>query len=374
MGPYYTHQLRAMKSKGQLHKFHEISADKVNWFPASDFTDLFPDFTPAADKKPAEEKLDKGGLPALERNRGMRRLASPMFYVFLIGTIVLMLGGAGLGVWLWQRQKENEKNASQAQDGAITNLDEDRLAKAIGLVVCGCEVTGEEGDQWIEGLPLGNLDTGLFTGTCFVVSSQGHLLTNAHVIEKVRNLMRAPSRSRQQIPKVWVFLNRKRYEANILHVSENYDFGLLRIDVDTPTYFRLNTSAQIARNTPVTAYGFPAAARIVLPDDDERRLIYEKLMARRIVKIDDCFRPQDLVFSSTSGVVGRMWTEKNGRAWIEHDATISGGNSGGPLVDREGTVVGINTLAVAGTGIHEALLLLQLKAEIDKYVPRTVWK
>ncbi len=96
------------------------------------------------------------------------------------------------------------------------------------------------GERWVE--PIG-------TGSCFAISPQGHLLTNKHVIDDITKLKRSPKvkklldeRSMVIVPKVWVFLNRKRYEATILHVDEDYDFSVLKIDHDTASYFRLSSA------------------------------------------------------------------------------------------------------------------------------------
>ncbi len=97
--------------------------------------------------------------------------------------------------------------------------------------------------------------------------------------------------------------------------------------------------------------------------------------------IDYYFKPRDLEYSSSSGTVSRSVNEEVGRIgldrrlWIEHNATINPGNSGGPLLDEEGTVVGINTLGgPKGTGIFWSLSLRQLKDEIHRYSPNTIWK
>jgi S1-C subfamily serine protease len=174
---------------------------------------------------------------------------------------------------------------------------------------------------------------------------------------------------------VWVFLNKKKYEASIVHVDDDFDFAIMKIDLMTPTYFRLSSSDKIARETKVAAYGFPGAARTPLSEDELIRDIGSRKMANHEKTIDRYFKPRDLEFSSSSGTVSRTVVEEVGRTWVEHNATINPGNSGGPLIDDDGIVLGINTLgAPKGTGIYWSLSPHQFKAEIQKHSPDSIWK
>ena len=377
LGPFGPDQIKAMRSKGQLHKFHEISVDKENWYPASDFADLFPDSGSSGQRTTAPPSTsDEPSSPATAWHPRGRTNANSMVLVVTISAAVLILAGAGAGIWMWQKEKGKPvvTGPESETSKSISSLDEEDLARAIGLVACGLEVTGPDGDRWVEGLG---------TGSCFAISPKGHLVTNKHVIEEVWKLKRAPiikkimnEKSMEIVPKVWVFLNKKKYEASILHVSDDFDLGILKIESETSFYFRMSSSDKIQRTTKVVACGFPGAARSALSEEEVMRdLGAKKLGVDRKKRIDDYFKPRDLVFSASSGSVGRMEKEELGRVWIQHDASINPGNSGGPLIDSGGTVVGINTLrSLKGTGIYWSLSLPQLKSEIDKVVPLAVWK
>ena len=69
--------------------------------------------------------------------------------------------------------------------------------------------------------------------------------------------------------------------------------------------------------------------------------------------------------------------------YLVHTARIATGNSGGPLIARDGTVLGINTLGISvqmgkerviQEGQNYALTLPQLRKEIDQHVPGIVWR
>jgi len=69
-----------------------------------------------------------------------------------------------------------------------------------------------------------------------------------------------------------------------------------------------------------------------------------------------------------------------GTEYIQHSAAISGGNSGGPLIYEDGTVLGINTLVTfdekrPGVGVkYYAVSLNQAIAELRRNVPQLITK
>ncbi len=175
--------------------------------------------------------------------------------------------------------------------------DEEHLKKAVGLVVCGWTISFNDGDRE---------DETESTGTCFSISSSGHLVTNKHVVEsaekrqrmakafvlkdyafalvmpKARTLVRSeiekgtinpPPRDDEQfekmsravaekqlieplmpklqalvkeiVPKVWVFLGSRDdlYVAKVIHISESHDMAVLKIENPGMPYLRLESEA-----------------------------------------------------------------------------------------------------------------------------------
>lgn len=121
--------------------------------------------------------------------------------------------------------------------------------------------------------------------------------------------------------------------AEIVNYSEAGDFAILKLE--QPIYNRaplsLGDSSEVVTTQPIYALGFPAAIEANAQSDE-------------VYTADDV--------TVTDGTVSKI-ADSNATgapiSTIVHSATISGGNSGGPLVTAEGHVVGINTYLVSDT-------------------------
>ena len=162
-------------------------------------------------------------------------------------------------------------------------------------------------------------------GTGFVVSKDGYIITNAHVV----------SESGQTASDVTVTFKGSGDQttdvaATIVGVDETTDVALLKIDpsqAPTLTPVKLGDSSQVAVGEPVVAIG----------------------------------NPLGLDFSLSTGVVsavGREIQSPNGATIsnaIQTDASINPGNSGGPLFDSSGAVIGINEQIASQSGGNEGI-------------------
>jgi S1-C subfamily serine protease len=259
----------------------------------------------------------------------------------------------------------------------ITSVDRDEdLAGAVGLVVCGAEVSGKDGTHF---------EAPLCLGSCFAVSAEGHLLTNRHVVEPVWMAMRDPNVLTARAgklglnvkPAVWVFFGKEQCPAQIAHVSDDFDLAVLKVERHHTPFFRLSASDEFHRGKKGVACGFPAAATSLAggPLSEQEGLPRVIQGPRSGQKIADWFKPRDFEYVRTDGAVSRVIAEEQGRRWVQHTAAVNPGNSGGPLVAEDGTVFGINTRrAVGAEGIFYAQALPQMRREIEGQVPGTAWR
>jgi S1-C subfamily serine protease len=245
--------------------------------------------------------------------------------------------------------------------------DEDNIAKAVGLVVCG--IQGRRFDGQLAQLPIS-------TGTCFAISPDGHLLTNAHVITPmIAAVQDLRQRGRTDINgQVWVFFGQEqKFVARILNLSRQFDLAVLETMQTNSPYFALCRSEKLSRGLTVTALGFPGASMEPL---SRTEMMLEQQRKQMIpTAVEQAFRQRDFVYVQTSGKISRVVTEEGGVNWIQHDTNIHPGNSGGPLLDDQATVLGINTLKhMAAGGISYSFTMPQIRSEIQPFVPNVVWR
>ena len=306
-----------------------------------------------------------------------------------------------------------EAGLDRGEGQALTTLQgkaaQGLVAHALGNVIIGWDFTDEDGDEFelAESLPhfvskdeAQRLDDsgatvysftdddgdihhyeGLLggSGTCFLVTSDGYALTNNHVVEDFDEV----SHNRRQVetirsffdfqklkPAMWVILNGHPYRAKLIYRSDTRDYAILKIPVTDAPFFRLSTDEEPARLTEVMALGFPGAARISLSDADARDISRRDRQARTIASSP--LVEHDYVL--TDGKVTSIAARSDAR-WIQHNAAISPGNSGGPLVDANCVVLGINTqYAADAQGTFFALQLKQIKSRIERYVTNSTWR
>jgi serine protease Do len=163
---------------------------------------------------------------------------------------------------------------------------------------------GPEDNSPKRNIPLGG-------GSGFIVNKQGYVFTNAHVVEGA------------DIVKV-TLINKKTYVAKVVGVDKKADVAVLKIKAP-------------AEELTVVAFG-----------DSKKVAIGEWVLA-----IGNPFGLQNTVTSGIVSAKGRRDQIQNGDAYqdfIQTDAAVNPGNSGGPLVNLKGEVVGINSSIYTRTG------------------------
>jgi len=180
-------------------------------------------------------------------------------------------------------------------------------------------------------VPLGDIynDGGYYyqEGSAFVIGQSGgstYLMTNRHVVSLMnqgeQNVMR------------YVYVLRENAEGAILDATvieppnSSIDLVFLRVDTGLASRpaLRIAKSETVKRGDACYAAGFPDAADQIR--DDGKNLPSS---------------PEDVTFSA--GVISQIGGEYQGQKTIQITAHISNGNSGGPLLNHKGDVIGINT-------------------------------
>jgi S1-C subfamily serine protease len=170
------------------------------------------------------------------------------------------------------------------------------------------------------------------SGSGFFIASDGVVVTNAHVVqgESTATVIMASGRS---------------FESTHLYVDEGRDLALIKVPIKDNPFLKLNLVAP-SPGSDVIAIGTPGA------HDVTGTLMLPNSVTKGVVS-----GVREFPENTTASVPGRAGL------WIQTDATINHGNSGGPLLNRSGEVVGINTLAFTATGtpgLNFALAAMEL--------------
>jgi len=164
----------------------------------------------------------------------------------------------------------------------------------------------EQGEQYIAAKPgsepgaPGNGSAKGATGTGFFITRQGHILTNAHVVQECGSIA-----IQQQ--------GTGTSAAQVAAIDKQNDLALLRTDARSTSTAAFRGDRPVRPGESVVAYGFPL---------------------------------NGLVSSGgvlTTGTVSALAGLRDDTRYFQISAPLQPGNSGGPLLDVTGTVIGVNT-------------------------------
>lgn len=192
-------------------------------------------------------------------------------------------------------------------------------------------------------LVLARQSRGLSMGSGFFIS-QRHIVSNGHVVGDA-SLALVTNKATGKVLK-----------ARILHRIEEggYDFSVLELDQPAPIT-PLAFCFSVQRTERVSAWGFPGA---VTGDDPKFKALLEGNAAS----------VPEVVYSDGSVNV----VQERDPALIVHSATVSQGNSGGPLVNQAGQVVGINTFIKLDGESYRQSSIAVVSGEVARFLQQ--WK
>ena len=148
-------------------------------------------------------------------------------------------------------------------------------------------------------------------GSGFLISADGYILTNAHVVDRAREVTVRMT-------------DRREYLAKVVGVDVRTDVAVLKIGAEKLPFVRIGNAAALKAGQWVVAIGSPFG-------------------------FDN---------SVTAGIVSATARSLPGDAYtpfIQTDAAVNPGNSGGPLFNLQGEVVGINSQIYSRTGGYQGV-------------------
>ncbi|XP_038560669.1 serine protease HTR4 isoform X1 [Micropterus salmoides] len=164
-------------------------------------------------------------------------------------------------------------------------------------------------------VPFSSEDVSVSSGSGFVVSEDGWIVTNAHVLTNKQRI-KVELKSGLQ------------YDATVKDVDQKMDIALIKIEPDRPlAVLRLGQSSDLRPGEFVVAVGSPFSLQNTVTTG---------------------------IISSAQRNSLELGFKDSDMDYIQTDAMINYGNSGGPLVNLDGDVIGIDTLKVAA-GISFAI-------------------
>lgn len=169
---------------------------------------------------------------------------------------------------------------------------------------------------------FGMTQTAEATGSGVIITKDGYILTNNHVVSSSDSSYYYEVSEATKIT-VSLYGSEEKYEAKIIGTDEQTDLAIIKIEAENLSPAELGNSSSVKVGEFVLAIG----------------------------------NPLGLDTSVTSGIVSaleRDITTEDGSSYhvIQTDCAINSGNSGGALINSNGQVIGINTLKLSGTGIE----------------------
>ena len=157
------------------------------------------------------------------------------------------------------------------------------------------------------------------SGSGVIITPEGHVITNHHVAGRAKRI-------------VCTLSDKQEIEAELVGTDPLSDIAVVKLKPRAPTTFavaRFGDSSALRLGDRVLAMGSPMA--------------FSQSVTMGIVANSNLVMPRDLPYYRIT-----LEGEDVGSivSWIAHDAAIYGGNSGGPLVNLKGEIVGINELRV----------------------------
>lgn len=225
----------------------------------------------------------------------------------IVTLVVIFVAGIIAGMWLKRQQREAVRippspppryEALETGEAVVM-----RVYRELSPTVVNIVATSLALNFWMQMVP----QTG--QGTGFVIDATGNILTNYHVVEKARNIE-------------VTFLGGNKVAAKLVGLDPVSDLAIIKVD--------------------------PFSGMVAAPLGDSSGLE----VGQRVIAIGNPFGFQN---TATAGFISALHRDitvgnRTMMGMIQTDAAINKGNSGGPLIDSRGQVIGVNTAIFTETG------------------------
>lgn len=167
-------------------------------------------------------------------------------------------------------------------------------------------------------------------GTGFIISSDGYIVTNAHVIATETGTLASNIYA--------IDYNGEKKSATYIGYSTTLDIAVLKIS-GTYDSLKFADSDKVMKGNHVIAIG----------------------------------NPYGLDFSTSEGTISNLVGADGSEYYFQTDAALNAGNSGGPLINTDGKVIGINTYKLSsGESLGFAIKSNYIKEEVNKISPNLI--
>ena len=171
-----------------------------------------------------------------------------------------------------------------------------------------------------------SIKTNKAAGSGFIIHEAGYVITNFHILEGARYAISTTPRGIKQY-------------MTLIGYDKELDLALLKIKGEYE-YLELG--------------------------DSEKAKVGEKVIA--------IGNPKGLEFSVTEGIISAVNRKRlgNSAGYIQTDAALNPGNSGGPLINTHGEVIGINNFKVSGENLGFALMSNYIQESVNKITNKEI--
>lgn len=261
-----------------------------------------------------------GRRSAPEASRSRRRSRKGL-WVFLLCFVVV--AGASIAAWLWSSAREEEQsdhfyydyeereNAASTEEVTIPTYPTGEGAEMRVEAAGGEELTAQEIYQKVNPsvvTVLAQLEDGVSVGTGVIFTQDGYILTNYHVVAGGRDCGITLD-------------NGRSYEVKYVAGDADNDLAILKVDLTGLPAATFGDSDALTVGDKVYAIGNPLGV--------------------------------ELRGTLTDGIVSainrNVWVDGREMTLIQTNAALNSGNSGGPLINVYGQVVGINTIKMSSS-------------------------